>query len=73
MTPSGVMRFQAGIKVFGKPGVESVLIDFGLQDIDVVKLHGLPGRSFEMPNNNHCPPSPEGSGAAYFASTSNPK
>ena len=89
MTPSGVMRLQAGIKVFGKTCVESFLIDLRLKDVNVVELHrlrfspgpkrsrneevcflgGVPGRSFETPNNNHCPPSPRGFGAAYFALT----
>ena len=47
------MRFQASIKVFRKTGIESFLIDLGLQDVNIVKFH---------------PPSPNGYGATDFAS-----
>ena len=46
------MRFQASIKVFRKTGIESFLIDLGLQDVNIVKFH---------------PPSPNGYGATDFA------
>ena len=46
MTCSAVMRFQAGIKIFGESGVESFLVDLGLQDINVIEHSGVPGRSF---------------------------
>ena len=52
MTSPGVMRFQTGIKVFCKTGIESFLIDLGLQDINIIELH---------------PPSPNGFGATDFA------
>jgi hypothetical protein len=39
------MRFQAGIKVFRETGIESFLVDFGLQDVNIIKFH---------------PPSPKG-------------
>ena len=48
MASPGIMGFQAGIKVFCKSGVESFLIDLGLEDIDIVEFH---------------PPSPVGFGA----------
>jgi hypothetical protein len=34
---AGIMRFQAGIKVFCKTGIESLLIGRGLKDVNIVK------------------------------------
>ena len=41
ITSPGVMGFRTRSKVFRKTGIESFLIDLGLQDVNIIEFHSV--------------------------------